>query len=438
MRTQPGLKRTWLVVVMAAVIALAFPAVAAPAPSAQPSEDVIVVLRDSPREPGAVAAEHRRAYGLRERFVYRNALAGYAASVPSERVAALARDPAVAYLSPDRPVTAAAQSLPTSVNRIDGELSSTASGNGAGAVNVDVAVLDTGVDLDHPDLSVAGGTDCSGDGRGYDDFDGHGSHVAGSVGMRDNTLGHVGIAPGARIWSARVLKDRFTGSIATVICGIDWVTATRTDAVTTNDIEVANMSLGTPGADDGACGGVNADALHAAICRSTAAGVLYVVAAHNQAQDLRTMVPAAYDEVLTATAMADYDGRPGGRGLFAPSGCSKSEPDDRYASFSNYATLAADQAHTVAAPGRCVLSTMHNGGYGYMWGTSMAAPHIAGTAALCIVAGRCTGTSAAMIQTLVQGARQYTNSKSSYGYTGDPRRPVSGRYFGYLIRAAGY
>jgi subtilisin family serine protease len=423
--------RVTAVCVAALIAALVLPAAGA---AQSTDEDVIVVLRDSAAEPGDVAAEHARAYGARARMVYGSALKGYAASIRSDRLDDVRRDPRVAYVTPDRPVTAAAQGLPASVNRVDGEISSTRSGDGSGAVNLNVAVLDTGIDLTHLDLNVTGGKDCSGDGRGIDDFDNHGTHVAGSIGMRDNFLGYVGVAPGVKLSSVRVLSDVNTGTIATVICGLDWVARTRTDRQTKNDIAVANMSLGTTGSDDGACGSVNADALHAAICNTTKAGVLIVVAAHNQGRDLATMIPAAYDEVLTVTAMVDYDGRPGGVGS-APAGCAPNGSDDQYAGFSNYATQSADQAHTIAGPGQCVLSSLANGGYGYMWGTSMATPHVTGTAALCIARGLCTGTPASMIRKLVQDAAA---QGSPYGFGGDPWRPVFGRYYGYLVRAAAY
>jgi subtilisin len=265
--------------------------------------------------------------------------------------------------------------------------------------------------------------------------------VAGFIGAKDNDFGRVGVAPGANLWGVRVLGQNGVGTLAEIICGIDWVTGTRTDADSTNDIAVANMSLAGPSknADDGNCGLTNKDALHLAICHSVAAGVTYVVAAGNDTRDIKDVTPAAYHEVLTATAMADFDGRPGALSA-TPSGCPGS--DDSFATFSNFATLATDRAHTLAAPGVCVGSTSLNGGYEIGSGTSFASPLIAGTVALCIASGKkpCAGLAPAQIvQKIVGEATSYNTNNPAYGFTGDPlHSPDPGRYYGFLIRAALY
>lgn len=388
----------------------------------------VVVLKDGANS-AAVAAAHGRQYGASVQHVYGSALAGYSATIPNARVDALRADPNVAFLSLDREVSIAAQSLPTGINRIEADLSSTISGNGSGSVNVGVAVIDTGIDTSHPDLNVAGGKNCS-TGKSFNDGHGHGTHVAGTIAAKDDGQGVVGVVPGAPLYAVRVLNNAGSGTTATVVCGIDWVAANAASL----GIKVANMSLGGSGSDDGNCGNSNNDAEHKAVCNLVAKGVTLVVAAGNSAVDMKDFIPAAYDEALSTTAVADFDGVPGGLG--APT-C-RTDVDDTFADFSNFATLTADQNHTIAAPGVCILSTWKGGGYNTISGTSMASPHMAGTAALCIATGNCTGTVAEIVQKLRSDAKTYNDLNTGYGFSGDPLRPVSGKYFGYLTTADNY
>jgi subtilisin family serine protease len=347
---------------LVSILVSASGALAATAPRTMGS--YIVVLKDGAGAPAAVAAEQTRTFGGKVGFVYTSALQGYSATLPVADVAALRRDPRVAYVSADGTASIEAQTLPTGIDRVDGELSSTVSGNGSGSVNVDVAVIDTGISTSHPDLNVVGGTVCNG--TTFDDENGHGSHVAGIIGARDDGDGVVGVAPGARLWAVRVLDALGSGSYSQVICGVDFVTA---NAAT---IEVANMSLTGRGFDPGSrC--KTGDALHDAICRSVKAGVTYVVAAGNNNEDASGWVPASYDEVITVSALADFNGQPGGGA--APT-CS-SDVDDTRADFSNF---GADI--DLMAPGVCILSDYMGTGFATLSGTSMASPHVAGAAAL--------------------------------------------------------
>src|SRR5512143_1212437 len=250
-------------------------------PDSGPVPDHYIIKLRPNDQAAAVANEMALSHGLGIGHVYQHALNGFSAFVPQGRLNALRSDPRVVsivedqYVSIDRGPSGGGgstvpQTIPTGIRRINGDLSSTHAGDGAGTVDVDVAVIDTGI-YAHKDLTIAGGTNCS-TGKGYNDGNGHGTHVAGTIAAKDNSFGVVGVAPGARLWAVRVLNNVGSGSWSSVICGIDFVTA---NAAT---IKVANMSLGGTGSDDGNCGNTNNDALHKAICRSVAAGVTYVVA----------------------------------------------------------------------------------------------------------------------------------------------------------------
>ena len=149
-------------------------------------------------------------------FRYEHALNGYATRLPPAALAAIQADNRVLFVSEDREMfvdgvctpqdfSPSVQCIPTGIDRIDGDLSSTKSGNGRGSVNINVAVLDTGIDVDHPDLAVAGGVNCSSD-----------KTFAGIMGALNNSIGVVGVAPGARLWAAKLARrdgQRFESAI---------------------------------------------------------------------------------------------------------------------------------------------------------------------------------------------------------------------------------
>jgi subtilisin len=296
-------------------------------------------------------------------------LKGMSAVVPDGRLVALQNDPRVAYVVEDMQRSISAQTVPTGIQRIFADSNGNLDIDGTDdyRVDVDVAVIDTGVDFQHPDLNVAGGVNCSGGSpfrasctSGGDDDHYHGTHVAGTIGAIDNGIGVVGVAPGARIWAVKVLNSQGSGYSSWIIAGINWVAANA------GTIEVANMSLGGSGFNQ-----AEYDAIQGAVNK----GVAFAVSAGNSDADASGFSPAAFDNVLTVSALADFDGEPGGLG----SPTCRADQDDTLADFSNWGS-----AVDIAAPGVCILSTypIEQGEYGTISGTSMASPHVAGALAL--------------------------------------------------------
>ena len=232
-----------------------------------------------------------------------------------------------------------AQTLPWGVDRIDAELS-THSGLG-----VTVCVVDTGIDKDHPDLqaNLAGGRNFVAKGvtvdpTKWDDDNGHGTHVAGTVAALDNTIGVVGVAPSASLLAAKVLNRQGSGYLSDVIAGVDWCVQ--------SGAKVVSMSLGSSS---------DVQAFHDAVDAAYAAGALLVAAAGNDYGGA-VSYPAAYSSVVAVSA---------------------TDKSDNLAAFSNVGPEVE-----LAAPGVSVLSTWKDGGYATASGTSMSTPHVSGVAAL--------------------------------------------------------
>ena len=237
---------------------------------------------------------------------------------------------------------AASETLPWGVDRVDADVAHAEGATGAGA---DVAIIDTGIDSDHPDLAANVGegrafVECRGGSCNYpwDDDEGHGTHCAGVVGAVDDSAGVIGVSTEATLHAVKVLDKRGSGSFSDVAAGIEW-TADR-------GYDVGNLSLG---ASSGSA--TVRDACRYAYDR----GVLLVGAAGNSGPCTDCVgYPAAYDTVVAVTATTR---------------------DDSFADFSS-----AGPEVGIAAPGRAIYST-YLGGYETLSGTSMAAPHIAGAGA---------------------------------------------------------
>ena len=249
------------------------------------------------------------------------------------------------------------QIIPQSVNRVDGDIN--LENINSNAVDADIAILDTGIDLDHDDLNVFHEKSFIAGTFSADDDHGHGSHLAGIAAAKDNSFGIVGIAPGARLWALKVLESSGSGEISTLIKGLDYINQNS------NQVDVAVLSLGCE---------CESGALDIAISNSIKAGITIVVAAGNEAKNARTFTPANNPDVITVSAITDTDGKCGGNGPSSPYG-----DDDMLASFSNFGDVI-----DISAPGVDIYSTFKSNSYKKLSGTSMAAPHVAGAAALYI------------------------------------------------------
>ncbi len=314
----------------------------------------LVALRDG-RSVGPTAQALRSEHGGRIAQTYERVLGGFLLLATPAQAQRYAADERVRSVVPDEVVRATAETEPTGVRRIGATLARSAGRTGAGAT---VAVLDTGIDLDHPDLvanlSPTLGYDCLDPGSAPEDRNGHGTHVAGIIAAASNGAQVVGVAPGATLVPVRVLSASASGSLSALVCGLDYVTRHA------DTIDVVNVSLGGPGA----AGSCTDGGLRQAICQTVAAGVTVVVSAGNDRAAAAQFVPARYPEVITVSALEDHDGTPA---------------KDRLAAFSN-----GGNAIDLTAPGVSILSTGLGGGLQTMSGTSMAGPHVAGVAALAL------------------------------------------------------
>lgn len=286
---------------------------------------------------------------------YSNTIAGFAAQLDDEQLEKLRNNDKVDYIEKDRIYIfappcgtpnggscdgggggSANQETPYGIARVNGGTTYTGS-------NV-AWIIDTGIDLDHPELNVDASRGFNAftkgkDGKSLDDGNGHGTHVAGTIAAIDNSEGVIGVAAGATVIPVKVLDSRGSGSYSGVIAGVDHVGANG------NNGDVANMSLGGP----------TSQALDDAVLAAASNGITFALAAGNESTDANNSSPARVNgsNIYTISAM---------------------DSNDFWASFSNYGNPPVDYA----APGVGIRSTWKDGGYNTISGTSMASPHAAG------------------------------------------------------------
>ncbi|MCP5395831.1 MAG: S8 family serine peptidase [Sphingomonadaceae bacterium] len=279
---------------------------------------------------------------------YSTAIRGFAANISAQGMEKMrASNPNIAYCEQDQTVqaigkveaakgkpgggggTPPAQQTPWGITRVNG---------GVSGATATAWVIDSGIDATHPDLDIDSGRSAYFTGRDWNDENGHGTHVAGTIAAIDNSEGVIGVAAGAKVVAVRVLDRRGSGSTSGVIAGIDYVAANASQG------DVANMSLG---------GGVSTT-LDTAVVNAAATGIKFMLAAGNESDDANSHSPA----------------RANGANIYTVSAFGS---NDNFASFSNYGSPV-----DYAEPGVSILSTYKGGGYATLSGTSMAAPHLAG------------------------------------------------------------
>lgn len=331
-------------VTAALAFTVAFPSMSSAA-RPEPRDRYVVVLEESAEDPGAVAREHGQRHGVSADHVYRGALRGYAGRIPPGRIDAVRADPRVAYVEADRLMHAVAiQGGATwGLDRIDQRSLplSTSFAYSRTGTGVRAYVVDTGLRPSHADFGGRAVSDRDFVAAPYDnagkDCNGHGTHVGATIGGAT-----YGVAKGVSLVGIRVLACDGSGLVSEIVAGIDWITTYGQRPA------VVNMSLG---------GGIST-ALDEAVRRSIGRGFSYAIAAGNSGANACHSSPARVETAMTVSASDRYDRKP---------------------SWANFGSCV-----DWFAPGASITSAWHTSdtSINTISGTSMAAPHAAGTAAL--------------------------------------------------------
>jgi len=315
--------------------------------SPQAAQTYIVTFRDGVTDVSGFASSLARRGGFQLDAVRLHAARGFTAVIPARFVAELRADPNVAIVEADYTMQlrlpeetarpggggTSGQQVSYGLNRVGG------SGDGTGKT---AWIIDTGIDLDHPDLNTSKACHANFVSRATspDDGNGHGTHVAGTIAAKNNALGTLGIAANAYVCAVRVLDNRGSGQYSWIIAGVNYVAANGGNG------DVANMSLTGSGSNQ---------TLEKAVSDAAGKGIKFALAAGNDGQPASNFTPARVNgaNIYTVSAVNNVD-------------C--------MASWSNYGNPPVDYA----APGVGIVSTYRGGGTKSLSGTSMAAPHVAG------------------------------------------------------------
>ena len=337
------------------------------ASSQQPQNYIVVFHRNQVpgNQVGRAVSELARAHGIQPDFLYQHSISGFAATLPDVRVQALMADRRVKSVTPDVEISLfpgpahhrpdhcggpgnscndpdngddgeeSNQVIPWGIERVGGPLEK--SSNRAW-------IIDTGIDLNHMDLNVNTnlGKNCVPRGRNtFNDEQGHGTHVAGTIAAIDNNVDVVGVSESTEVVPVRVLDNSGSGQLSWIICGVDHVAGNFSKG------DVANMSLG---------GRTTNTSLDDAVIAAADLGVLFSIASGNSGADARDFTPARtggmHDNIYTIAAI---------------------DQNDQFTSWSNFG-----EPVSFVGPGVAILSTKRGGGTEEKTGTSMSAPHIAG------------------------------------------------------------
>ncbi|MGA0555036.1 S8 family peptidase [Larkinella sp. VNQ87] len=306
----------------------------------KPTDDLPVVPN---ARVGSAVQQFLSRHGLNDpeaQVLFSGSSTGFLAHVSATEAEQLKTDPAVELVEPDRIVSLCSCVEVSTASTLTWNVSQT--GYGRGDLNPDKTawILDTGIDFDHPDLNVDVSRSQSYiSGKTADDDNGHGTHIAGVIGAKNNTIGVTGVASGATLVALRVLDNEGEGRLSALVQAVQHVSQNGKAG------DVVNISIGGEG---------TSTTLQRAIQQAADKGILFAIAAGNESASTESYTPASinHPNVFTVSAM---------------------DRNNRFASFSNYGASV-----DICAYGVRIYSTYKDGRYATLSGTSMASPHVAG------------------------------------------------------------